>query len=180
MAIEIVDLPINSMVIFHRFLLTFTRGYIHEYPSLIPSLSQQIIHIKSYKKTIVNPLNLHFPMVFWSRLPLPGRLILSLFLSAFACQGHPGAPRGTQGHPGASSMGGTADTIPDIWKQEFWMALLLSFFFLGGGFAISFQKQLLSPSKLRVSLDTNNFFCMVSGYDSQNWPEKRIELQETV
>jgi len=48
--IEIVDLPINSMVIFHRFLLTFTRGYIHQYPSLIPSLSQQIIHIKSYKK----------------------------------------------------------------------------------------------------------------------------------
>ena len=26
MAIEIVDLPINSMVIFHSFLLTFTRG----------------------------------------------------------------------------------------------------------------------------------------------------------
>ena len=27
MTIEIVDLPIDSMVIFHRFLLTFTRGY---------------------------------------------------------------------------------------------------------------------------------------------------------
>ena len=27
MTIEIVDLPIDSMVIFHSFLLTFTRGY---------------------------------------------------------------------------------------------------------------------------------------------------------
>ena len=40
----------NSMVIFHGELLVITRWYIHQYPSIIPSLSQQIIpslnHIK--------------------------------------------------------------------------------------------------------------------------------------
>jgi len=45
-------LPIENDGSFHGKLLVTTRWYIHKYPSIIPSLSQQIIpslnHIKQY------------------------------------------------------------------------------------------------------------------------------------
>ena len=52
MAIEIGDLPIDSMVMFHSFLLTFTRGYLqpvmfHQFPSKVTmSKSETTNHVR--------------------------------------------------------------------------------------------------------------------------------------
>jgi hypothetical protein len=50
MAIEIVDLPINSMVIFHSFLLTFTRPGTH----LIKIIINHYQLALNTMKTIIN------------------------------------------------------------------------------------------------------------------------------
>ena len=90
MAIEIVEFPINSMVIFHSFLLTFTRGYVHmlcvkalllletRLPTSLSETSSYRFHISSILIIQHVPRGWWFfsaPVVWWFSHESPFRLV---------------------------------------------------------------------------------------------------------